>query len=124
MAINTLKGVEKIDRHKVFELSENDETGDCYESQKEFLLKFPILVDHEDDIIAFKMMTEPVSKGGSGCQLTTLIETALIMIKHLNEKFPCDENGVTIRSLRTALEWQKKRTENRETRGVEGLNEA
>lgn len=124
MAINTLKGVSEIDGHEVFELSENDETGDCYESQKEFLLKFPILVDHEDDIIAFKMMTKPASEGGRGCQFTTLIETALIMLKHLDEKFPCEENRQTINNLALAIEWQHHRTTNRESRGVEGFDKA
>jgi len=69
------------------------------------------------------MMTDPASKGGSGCQFTDLIETALIMVKYLNEKFPCRENAITITKLEESLMWQEKRTTDRISREVEGKDE-
>lgn len=84
---------------------------------------FPICVDHEADMISFKMMTKPESEGGSGAQLTDLIEVALHQLKYFNSKFPCKENACTITHLEEALMWQRERTYNRVVRGVEGKNE-
>jgi len=83
----------------------------------------PLCIDFKADTISFKMMTKPASEGGKGCQLTDLIEVALHQIKYLNAKFPCRENTITITKLEEALMWQKARTENRVTRGVEGKDE-
>lgn len=84
---------------------------------------YPICVDHQADMISFKMMTKPASEGGKGCQLTDLIEVALHQLKYLNGKFPCRENAITITKLEEALMWQRERTRNRVERGVEGKNE-
>lgn len=127
MAINTLKGVEKIDGHQVMTNGDRPQNKDgsiawdLFDKMRDVM---PVCVDHEKDMISFKMMTKPVSEGGSGCQLTTLIKASLIMINSLNDKFPCRENAITITKLEEALLWQRHRTVNREARGVEGLNEA
>ena len=84
--------------------------------------RYPICFDHQADMISFKMMTKPASEGGSGAQLTDLIEVALHQLKYLNEKFPCYENEKTIEHIFLALMWQKDRTEKRKLRGVEGKN--
>lgn len=68
---------------------------------------FPICVDHDKEMISFKMMTKPASEGGKGCQLTDLIEVAKHMIEYLNGKFPCRENAMTITKLDEALMWQR-----------------
>lgn len=134
MTMNTLKGVKEIDGHKVVVMDDLkelypekfNESGqmDYKWFESEIRPNHDIYIRHDVDSLSFKMMTEPVSKGGSGCQLTTLIETSLIMLKYLNDKFPCRENAITITKLEEALMWQKHRTVNREIRGVEGLNEA
>jgi hypothetical protein len=49
-----------------------------------------------------------------------MIEVAKMIIEALNKEFPCRENSVTITKLDEALMWQKKRTEDRVSRGVEG----
>ena len=127
MAINTLKGVKEIDGHKVMTnlVRPLNEKGEIDWYAFDIMRKeYSICVDNEQDMISFKMMTKPASEGGSGCQLTTLIETALIMIKYLDKKFPCEENRQTINNLVLALEWQVHRTTNREIRGVEGFDKA
>lgn len=127
MAINTLKGITEIDGNGVMSDIDRPTFGN---GSVDWVLAdgmredYPICVDHEKDMISFKMMTEPASKGGSGCQFTTLIETAKIMLEYLNNKFPCEDNQATIIHLRQALMWQKKRTEDRIKRGVEGKDEA
>ena len=85
----------------------------------------PICIDHETDMISFKMLTKPASEGGNLnlCQLTELIVVAQHMLQELNEYYPCAENAKTIGCLEESLAWQKQRTENRIARGVEGLNE-
>ena len=86
--------------------------------------EIPICFDHGADMISFKVMTAPASEGGSGCQLTDLVEVAIHQLRYLNDKFPCRENALTITKWEEGLMWQKKRTEDREARGVEGKNEA
>ena len=87
---------------------------------------FPICVDHEEDMISFKMLTKPASEGGNLnlCQLTDLIEVALHQLRYLNGKFPSRENAISITKFEEGLMWQRERTRNRVARGVEGKNES
>lgn len=80
----------------------------------------PLCIDHDKDMISFKMMTKPASEGGRGCQFTDLIEVALHQLKYLNGKFPCRESSITITKLQEALMWQEQRTKDRLSRAVEG----
>ena len=82
----------------------------------------PIFLDHKVDMLSIKLMTKPVSEGGSGAQYTDLIELALHALKYLNNKFPCKENEMTITKLEEALHWQEARTKDRIKRNVEGKN--
>ena len=84
----------------------------------------PISIDHEKDMISFKIMTKPASEGGNilNAQWVDLVATGLEMLKFLNAKFPCRENAITITKLEEALMWQEKRTQDRINRGVEGQN--
>lgn len=82
----------------------------------------PIFIDHKVDMVSFKMMTRPASDGGKGCQFTDLIEVALHQLKYFNTKFPCRENSIAITKLEEALMWQERRTKDKKSRGVEGLN--
>ena len=87
----------------------------------EMLERNPIVLDHEENIIAFKIQKGAVEEvGQNGCELDTLIETAKIMLEGLNEKMPCDENYQAIGDLVSALKWLKKRKLDRIKRGVEG----
>lgn len=132
MAINTLKGITEINGKKVCDLNavknlESLKTDGVFDWDKfdEFRKDFPISIDHENDMISFKMLTKPASEGGNLelCQLTELITAGKLMLVYLNDKFPCGENEMTIHYLNRALEAQEERTANRIKRGVEGKNE-
>lgn len=86
--------------------------------------EFPICIDHDKDMISFKMLTKPAKEGGDlrNAQFTDLIATALKMLNYLNDKFPCKENSHTIANLESALDWQEVRTQDRQHRKVEGKN--
>ena len=84
----------------------------------------PIFIDHEVDMISFKMLTKPASEGGNLnlCQWSDLVATGLAQLQYFNNKFPCRENAITITKLQEALMWNEQRTKNRSARGVEGKN--
>ena len=94
---------------------------DAFDKMRE---EFPICIDHAIDTISIKMLTKPASEGGNLnlCQCTDLIAIGLTQLKYLNAKFPCRENAISITKLEEALMWQKKRTDDRMQRGVEGKN--
>lgn len=80
-----------------------------------------------DDVnsLSFTLQNGPIGEAGvNGCQVTDVIEVAKMILEGLNKDFPCRENAMTIAKLDEALMWQKKRTEDRVRRGVEGRNEA
>lgn len=83
---------------------------------------FNVYTRDDVDSLSFTMMTKPASEGGSGCQLTDLVEVALHQLKFFQAKFPCRENALTITRWEEGLMWQKKRTEDRVNRGVEGMD--
>lgn len=85
----------------------------------------PIYIDHEIDMISFKMLTKPASEGGNLelCQWSDLVATGLEQLKYFNAKFPCRENALTITKLEEALMWNDARTKNRIARNVEGKDE-
>ena len=81
-----------------------------------------ICIDHKTDMVSFKLMTKPVSEGGSGAQLTDFVEMALHILKGLNKFYPCKENSETILHWEAGLECQRERTRDRQKRNVEGQN--
>ena len=127
--INSLKGVTEINGKRVMTNEERPLLpGGSVDWEKFDRMReeFPICIDHEKDMISFKMLTKAASEGGNlaNAQLTELIATAKMMLEYLDDKFPCDENYHTIFHLDEALKRQEERTANREARGVEGKNEA
>ncbi len=111
--INEIKHLTSIEGNDVLHVEKTSDIPEISTGEN-------ILVDHEADVVACKMMTKPLSKGGYGCQFTVLIRLAKTMLEYLNNKFPCEENTETLKCLDDALKWQAKRTANRITRGVEG----
>lgn len=97
--------------------------GDDTRSYPEDIKDCDIVINHIDDTVTIKMMTAPASEGGKGAQLTDFFELAGESLIYLNGKYPCKENSFTLRSLMDASFWQKERTKDRDTRGVEGKNE-
>lgn len=120
MVLEILKGIKEIDGFKVIEICQDmGIPTSTYLSPKN-----PITVDHDINMIAFKIQDGPIKENGvNGCQVNTIIETAKLMLYGLNEKLPCNENIKATNYLIEALYWLDKRKEDREKRGVEGKNE-
>lgn len=124
MALETLLNVKEIGGYGVYNkadipISETAEWHQNYENSH------PILINHDDNTIAFKIQNQPIKEVGvNGCQVDTLIHAAKMIIEGLNAKFPCRENAVAITKLDEALMWLEKRTKDRKARGVEGTSQA
>lgn len=112
MALETLKGINKIGEFKVASATETYDLAETF-----------IFVDHDRNSIHFVIQNGPVKENGvNGCQVDTIIAAAKIMIEGLNKNFPCRENPLAITKLDEALLWLGKRKADREARGVEGFN--
>lgn len=109
MALETLKNVMKIGGFDVKHVDWNQPAEN------------PIEINDAQNAITFKIQNGPIAENGvNGCQVDTMIETATIIIRGLNQKFPCRENSIVITKLEEALLWLGKRKADREQRGVEG----
>jgi hypothetical protein len=126
MALETLKGVTHIDGESILsERTKNPDGSVNWEATDEARKFCPIFVDHDVNMISFRIQDGPIKEvGKNGCQVTALIDAARIIIEKLNEKYPCRENYLTLTKLDEALLWQLKRTKDREARQVEGESKA
>ena len=125
MALETLKGVEKIGGFEVghAEKAWEDEDGNSgMEDIANFNNKF-VTVNHSTNQIGFRIQDGPIKENGiNGCQVDTLIEAAKLIIDGLDLKFPCIENKMASHGLQAALWALESRKANREARGVEGTS--
>jgi hypothetical protein len=135
MALETLKDIAEINGEKVVHMDELrklypekfNESGamDYKWFESEIRPHNFIYVRHDVNSVSFTIQNGPIKEvGKNGCQVTELIAVAAAMIAGLNAKFPCRENSITLTKLEEALMWQKKRTEDRLKRQVEGLSKA
>jgi hypothetical protein len=127
MALETLKNVEKIGEYPVRTSDNLQDIVKQYPPYSpelgDWLNKHPIIVDHDNNIISFKIQSAPIQEVGiNGCQVDTIIETAKLIIEGLNEKFPCTENRSAIQHLQLAMHSLEQRKKNRIERGVEGTS--
>lgn len=121
MALETLHDVKELDGFSVRRV--NEEMG--LPIPMYLTNEGPIVIDDLENIIAFKIQKGPIKEVGvNGCQVDTLIATALQMIKRLNNRFPCHENFMAITKIQESLMWLRERKRERESRGVEGTSEA
>lgn len=135
MALETMKGLERIDRFKVLNIDDLAEKHpDKWDAKnrrfdwdwfKETV--YPqgnyIIVDNHKNSITFKIQNGPIKENGvNGCQVDTLIATACHMIERLNNSYPCDHNEMAVANLTAAYDALKLRKKDREKRGVEGEN--
>jgi len=123
--INTLKGLKEINGKGILQERPKNEDGTVDWVKFDEIRKLkPIFIDHDTDMISFKMLTKPASEGGNLnlCQLTDLITAGKLMLEYLHAAYPCKENRETLSHLNKALKCQEKRTEDRKRRGVEGQN--
>jgi len=135
MALETLKGVEKIG---IFNLIVMDELRDKHPEkfnesgamdyawfEKDVRPYNFIYLRHDKNSLSFTLQNGPIKENGvNGCQVNEVIEAAKIILEGLNKNFPCRENASAITKLDEALMWLEKRTKDREKRGVEGLSKA
>lgn len=135
MALETLKGITEIDGFKVIEMDslrekypeKFNESGsmDYKWFESEIRPNHFIYVRHDKNSLSFTIQNGPIKENGvNGCQIQSIIAAAKVIVEGLNKKFPCRENSMVITKLDEALMWSKKRTEDRESRGVEGTSQA
>lgn len=135
MALETLKGVEKIDGFDVVvmdDLREKyperfTETGamDAKWFESDIRPNKFIYVRNDKNSLSFTIQNGPVREVGvNGCQVDTVIAAGHAMLKGLNEKFPCHENEMAIMKISEALAFLTERKRSREARGVEGTSQA
>lgn len=124
MALETLKGLDEIGGYKVMQERPKKEDGSVdWDKFDEMRKDQPIYVDHAVNTVSFRIQDGPIKENGvNGCQVDTLMHTALRMISVLNEKFPCRQNSLAITKLEEAIHWLDDRKKDREKRGVEGYN--
>lgn len=133
MALETLKNVTKIGKFDVVVMDtlrekhpeKFNESGamDYKWFEKDIRPNNFIYVRNDVNSISFTIQNGPIKEAGlNGCQVNEIIEAAEIILKGLNEKFPCKENSCAITHLQEARMWLEERTRNRESLGVEGLN--
>jgi len=89
--LQTLKGLKDINGTKIMTNDDrpiNVNTGEVdwneFDKMRE---EFPICIDHEKDMVSFKLMTKPAKEGGTGCQHVDMIHIA----KHIIEFFSREE---------------------------------
>lgn len=113
MALETLKDVKEINGHPLVELDKLSGDGPT-----------PFIsISHKRNEITFKIQNGPIKENGhNGCQVDEIISTALLMIKGLQKKFPCQENVKCMTALYEAYSYLQLRKLDREIRKVEGEN--
>lgn len=112
MALETLKELKSIDGYEVTRCVSN------------FSKDRPVFINDDTNQIAFQIQNGPIKeKGLNGCQVSTIISLAKVMLEGLNSKFSCRENSMAISKLDECLMWLEKRTKDRELRNVEGKSE-
>lgn len=128
MALETMKGVKEINGEKIlqeriyFPCAEGEKPEINWQETDEARKKCPIFVDHDVNMISFRIQNGPIKEvGKNGCQVEDIIAVARHIVNELNEKYPCAENTAMIEHLDAAIICSKLRTSNRQMRGVEGL---
>lgn len=133
MALETLKGIDKIGGFDVVVMDElrekypekfNESGSMNYQwFEKEIRPNNFVYVRHDVNSISFKIQNGPIKENGvNGCKVDTLIHAAKTIIEELNKNFPCEENNTAVLRLNQALYALERRKKDRETRGVEGYN--
>jgi hypothetical protein len=90
-----------------------------------------IKIENEDDIkgiapiVSFTIQSDPISEVGlNGVQALDMLKYVKYFFESLNDTFPCRENSLTITKIEEAIHWQNARTKDRQSRLVEGTNNA
>jgi len=133
MGLETLKGIKKIGEFDVVVMDELRETNPelfppealgqmNYEAfERDIRPNKFIYLRHDKNSLTFNIQNGPIKEVGiNGCDVSTIIEAAKVILEGLNKNFPCRENAVAITKLDEALMWLDKRKKDRIARDVEG----
>lgn len=116
MSLRMLKDVKEIGGFPVLHFPEE-------KRKKHNMDTTPILIDHDDNYISFKLQSAPIKEVGvNGCQVETLIEAARLILEGFDKEVPHHFNDQAIIALTTALAYLGERTKERKARGVEGTS--
>lgn len=126
MALETMKGITEINGEKILQERVLFSDGTInWPATDEARKECPIFVDHEVNMISFRIQNGPIKEvGKNGCQVEDVVAVAKHIVEQLNAKFPCRENSMMITKLDEAVMWSKQRTINRQARQVEGTSKA
>lgn len=135
MALETLQGVKKVNGQNIVDMvAIKEERPDMFRPdgsmhyhmfEKEIRPFNFIYVRHDVNSLSFTIQNGPIKEVGvNGCQVEDIIAVAKTIVEGLNAKFPSRENSMIITKLDVAILWSKKRTADREARGVEGQSKA
>lgn len=134
MALETMKGIKEINGEPVVVMDDlreenpemfNDNGSMKYEIfERDIRPSKFIYVRNDVNSLAFTLQNGPIKENGkNGCQVEDIMAVVKHIYEELNDKFPSEYNDKTIAHLGWALDSQKKRTEDRITRNVEGTNQ-
>jgi len=122
MALEVLKGVEEIGGFKIVRVKPPEMSWDDFDKTRD---EFPINITERMNTISFRIQNGPIKEVGiNGCDITTLIEAAKVLIEKHNEKHPHMYNISSVHYLDQAIRYQDLRTQEREARGVEWTSQA
>lgn len=96
--------------------------GACHKYQIERAL--PLMPNGDSVLTKIDFQNGPIKEFGvNGCHNEDLIAIVIDRLQHFQKgKFACYENNEALLKLEEALMWLRKRTMDREARGVEGTN--
>jgi hypothetical protein len=84
-----------------------------------------VYVRLDKNSLSFTLQNGPIKDVGvNGCQIDTVISMAVVLLNSLNMQHQCKENELALSHLESALKALKERKSDRESRGVEGTNQA
>jgi len=111
MVLQALKSMSEVYGVKVAHSAKDDAEG-----------KY-ICIDHDENVIGFRMQNGPVKEVGvNGCHVDTIVATSIKIIHHLNKALPCRQNEQAMLALENALMALESRKKDRVSRGVEGTS--
>jgi hypothetical protein len=118
MALEALEGIGHIGGFEIGRPSYDNDVDKQYDALSRF-----IGINEKTNCIAFRIQNGPIKEVGiNGCDISTIIDAATLILLGLNRKFPCEENAKAINCLMRASQFLEERKANREKRGVEGLD--
>lgn len=97
------------------------------EGEREFSANHEYLIGPVDSTVEYariKFQRGPIKENGiNGCHNEDLIAIVIDRLQSFQEsEYKCRENAIAITKLEEALMWLRKRTEDRQKRGVEGTS--